>query len=233
MTERERWTVYPLLFLALGIAVKDKVVNQLSISNVRCRTVVCEALQVDDPQGGDRVIINAGNVRCQNLVAARAVASGGNVQGENVVAVNNVQGQNVVATGNVQGEHVVGTSNMQSPSVICNALLVPDAEGEQQAVISANAQGGFLRLQGKTNGVTAFLGNTEDFVGLVVIDAEGKGHPAGVYALPKRPTQKAKPQPDDQEPPPDDQEPTPDDQEPTPDESPAGEEPPAEEADES
>ena len=38
MTDRERWTVYPLLFLALGIAVKDKVLpSSVDVDQVSCK----------------------------------------------------------------------------------------------------------------------------------------------------------------------------------------------------
>lgn len=48
MTERERWIVYPLLFLALGAAMRDKIFNL-----TRSQKVVCEGLAVyqnGDPQ---------------------------------------------------------------------------------------------------------------------------------------------------------------------------------------
>ena len=59
MTNRERWVVYPLLFLTLGIAMRDKVappsprfmrpgVNAL---NVRCVHLECQDLTVAGPNG--------------------------------------------------------------------------------------------------------------------------------------------------------------------------------------
>jgi hypothetical protein len=36
MSERERWIVYPLLFLTMGIALRDKVIQPIS-DEVRCR----------------------------------------------------------------------------------------------------------------------------------------------------------------------------------------------------
>lgn len=41
MTERERWIVYPLLFLALGAALRDKIFNL-----TQSQKVVCESLAV-------------------------------------------------------------------------------------------------------------------------------------------------------------------------------------------
>ena len=54
MTDRERWTVYPLLFLTLGIAVKDRIIN---LSNVD--TVLCNTIKVHDRSGKEQVVITS------------------------------------------------------------------------------------------------------------------------------------------------------------------------------
>ena len=36
MSTRERWIVYPLLFLALGAALRDKLVEKIEISRLKC-----------------------------------------------------------------------------------------------------------------------------------------------------------------------------------------------------
>jgi hypothetical protein len=43
MTERERWVVYPLLFLALGVSLRDKLIDRTT-----ARVIVCQELQVVD-----------------------------------------------------------------------------------------------------------------------------------------------------------------------------------------
>ena len=45
MTERERWIVYPLLFLALGASLRDKLFGRTT-----SRSIVCEELVVVDEQ---------------------------------------------------------------------------------------------------------------------------------------------------------------------------------------
>lgn len=48
MSERERWIVYPLLFLALGAALRDKLVDR-----TLSRDIVCQRLTiVGDDRGG-------------------------------------------------------------------------------------------------------------------------------------------------------------------------------------
>jgi hypothetical protein len=45
MSERERWVVYPLLFLALGAALRDKLVDRTT-----AKSIVCQELIVVDEQ---------------------------------------------------------------------------------------------------------------------------------------------------------------------------------------
>lgn len=54
MTERERWIVYPLLFLTLGIAVKDKIAGRSTADTVLCNTLV-----VHDRKGKEQVVISS------------------------------------------------------------------------------------------------------------------------------------------------------------------------------
>ena len=70
MTDRERWTVYPLLFLTLGIAVKDRIMD----------TVVCSTLVVRDRKGNEQVVINTtpsgGVLRAQGTKSGVSVLLG-------------------------------------------------------------------------------------------------------------------------------------------------------------
>ncbi len=54
MTERERWIVYPLLFLALGAALRDKLVDRTTTKSIVCQ----ELLVVDEqPLGREPVLL--------------------------------------------------------------------------------------------------------------------------------------------------------------------------------
>lgn len=59
MTDRERWAVYPLLFLTLGIAVKDKLVGVVHVDNVQCKNLLCNAVLVTDRQGKQQVVVTS------------------------------------------------------------------------------------------------------------------------------------------------------------------------------
>jgi hypothetical protein len=56
MSTRERWIVYPLLFLALGAALRDKLIGRLQVGHVICDRLEsgqsdCRALIVRGPNG--------------------------------------------------------------------------------------------------------------------------------------------------------------------------------------
>jgi hypothetical protein len=60
MSTRERWIVYPLLFMTLGIAMRDKVVPPAQLGNFRlqfeageisCDRLQCHTLLVNGPNG--------------------------------------------------------------------------------------------------------------------------------------------------------------------------------------
>ena len=63
MSNRERWTVYPLIFMTLGIAVKDKITRL-----VQTDSVVCRELKVTDRQGKPQVIVAPNMVVCHELL---------------------------------------------------------------------------------------------------------------------------------------------------------------------
>jgi hypothetical protein len=54
MTDRERWIVYPLLFLALGASLRDKLVDRTTKKIIACQ----ELLILDEqPPGGEPVLL--------------------------------------------------------------------------------------------------------------------------------------------------------------------------------
>ncbi len=45
MSERERWIVYPLIFFALGAAVRDKILGRVEV-----KEIICESVKIVDLQ---------------------------------------------------------------------------------------------------------------------------------------------------------------------------------------
>ena len=62
MSERERWIVYPLLFLTLGVAMRDKMLKRVGTDaiiaeHVQAGEVVCERLVIRSRSGRPAVAI--------------------------------------------------------------------------------------------------------------------------------------------------------------------------------
>jgi hypothetical protein len=64
MSDRERWVVYPLLFLALGAALRDKLFDRTTT-----RSIVCQELTVvgEEPTGGQPMGVIARIGRAESL----------------------------------------------------------------------------------------------------------------------------------------------------------------------
>lgn len=67
MSERERWTIYPLLFLALGASLKDKILPDRDIEATLIR---CQQLEVVDRDREVKARMNA-NLLAAPLILAR------------------------------------------------------------------------------------------------------------------------------------------------------------------
>lgn len=80
MSERERWIVYPLLFLALGAALRDKLIKQTTSDKVICEELWCERVNCGTllTQQGQRMtpVLSGGTLSVPNIEAGRMRQSG-------------------------------------------------------------------------------------------------------------------------------------------------------------
>jgi hypothetical protein len=80
MSERERWIVYPLLFLALGAALRDKLAGRTATGSIMCEELV---IMDEAPFGrqSDRALVRIGRTeRSANNPAVGYVIVNGEVQ---------------------------------------------------------------------------------------------------------------------------------------------------------
>lgn len=69
MTVKERWTVYPLLLLAIGLALRGEVGDPPMMENgtFTAKALVCEELAIlgeqSDPQKAAPILVHAGRVK--------------------------------------------------------------------------------------------------------------------------------------------------------------------------
>ncbi len=167
MTDRERWTVYPLLFLALGIALKDKLTKVVAVKEVRCESIYCTTLEATDPKTRELISLAKGEVHCRGMACQELLVADPKTK------------QQVRAVG---GE--IACRDLRAPAVFCNALQVLDAQGAEAVQVAANAEGGFVTLTGAKNKVKTYLGNTEQFAGLLFFDQKGQPHLGTAFPLP-------------------------------------------------
>lgn len=88
MTERERWVVYPLLFLALGASLRDKLGGSLT-----AKRIVCQELRIEDEPSGNepaRLLALIGRTETTNGPSVGALAVNGEVEVNGIVKVNGV-----------------------------------------------------------------------------------------------------------------------------------------------
>jgi hypothetical protein len=102
MTTRERWTVYPLLFLAIGLAVRAAVLSEEAAELLEAPRLVCRELLVTGTDG--TVLVHAGRVvgggggriEIKDAAGVDAVAIGTGTAGrEGVVEFFDAQGEPV------------------------------------------------------------------------------------------------------------------------------------------
>src|SRR5262245_29464955 len=80
MNERERWIVYPLLFFALGAALRDKFLQHVSTKELECQRLVVKQLECDGP-------IIAKQMQCQEGLLAKQIQCDGGLVCEGVVVL--------------------------------------------------------------------------------------------------------------------------------------------------
>lgn len=141
MTERERWTVYPLLLFTLALVAKDKLFSahfaQLQVERLSCQVL-------------DVARLSGGNVEADLLTAK--LVRGEQVVGTTLVTAPSVQAQEAVLERTVTKQHDAIALKVRDL-----VLLRPD--GQPVGHLSAqDAQGGSLELRAPDGRVLVKLG---------------------------------------------------------------------------
>ena len=159
MTTRERWIVYPLLFLSLGIALRDKLIptsvraidltapkvrcNQLEVASVRCLgKLECGVLALADPEGNERIRMGvlsdrAGQIEICGEDGKTVVVIGADAKGES----------GIVQTFSTKGDPLVQLRATEGGG----ALLLNDREKKTALILGhyAKDSGLFLEVPGR------------------------------------------------------------------------------------
>jgi hypothetical protein len=132
MPTRERWIVYPLLFLTLGIAMRDKIIhpNHLQTENIAAAQIRCGQLTAD-------------NVLCGRMQAAEAIdapllaAMGTNGKRAVVIVADPRTNVGVVKTDALQCREVAVVGGNGRPTVVAGT----DSKTKAGVIVTFSANG--------------------------------------------------------------------------------------------
>jgi hypothetical protein len=133
MTERERWIVYPLLFLALGAALRDKIIKTTESQRIKCQGLV-----VVDAE--DRPLLVLGAEQFPELTPMRDLIRVDQIESQVLAAGQVESNQYIVKQGN-KGVLLLNAQNGQA----VNNLLVWVSRFAQQ--VEAFQRGSMARPQ--------------------------------------------------------------------------------------
>ena len=145
MNERERWIIYPLLFFALGAALRDKFTQQVTTDRLFAGKILCEELEVIDSEKPDRIVAKLSSNPPQR----------GNP---------NADRYGVFLLIDSEGKELCGVTNnqLQVSRIACNAVTVLDPKDPNRALALLSAA-----EAAKPDGSTRRLGS------LLLTDSEG------------------------------------------------------------
>lgn len=137
MTERERWVVYPLLFLALGASLRDKLGGSLTAKRIVCQELLIE----DEPTGNQSPRPLAILKRTDPLSDGRSaavLAVDGEVQVNGIVKVDGVVS---TTKGYAYGDNLIMPAPQRSVISLPDLLqALKNAQARQQQSASPNTQ---------------------------------------------------------------------------------------------
>jgi hypothetical protein len=176
MNERERWIVYPLVFFALGAALRDKFLQQVSTKEVLCQRIECEG-----PITCEGVVVLDANNKRQPLVQLGRIEPPDGAGGQSPTELG------VLILRDNQGQELGVVSN--------NELFVKKISCENLTVVDPNVpQGQPPRvLAGLWSAVAQVAGAPSRRIGVLTLNnkifAALSGSPPATPANPQPPAQ--------------------------------------------
>jgi hypothetical protein len=138
MSERERWIVYPLVFFALGAALRDKFTQSVHTEELRAGKIACEELVVldsDSPNRSVAKLLSAPSPSSSASSARYGVLALYDSEGKEICGVTNNQlTVNSIAITNPKNQAqplalLTSASQSDNPNTRFGSLLLQDSEG--------------------------------------------------------------------------------------------------------
>ena len=153
MSERERWIIYPLLFFALGAALRDKLLQR-----IESKEICCESLKIVDPQDSMRILAELGSGKEISYNPSQAAGRVG------VLTIQDSDGKEACQL----------AKDLRTSRVITNLLLVVDPVNQQPHVIAGTEQVPMISLGGMGGyggaGGIGSTGGTISHQGVLMLD---------------------------------------------------------------
>jgi hypothetical protein len=153
MSERERWIVYPLLFFALGSALRDKLLQR-----IESKEIYCESLKIIDPQDPMRLLAELGSGKEIPYDPSQTAGRVG------VLTIQDSDGKEACQL----------AKDLRISRVITNLLLVVDPVNQQPHVIAGTEQVPMMSFGGigsyRGTGALGSAGSTISHQGVLLLD---------------------------------------------------------------
>ena len=155
MSTRERWIVYPLLLLTLGIVIRDKILpqghfqaNEVAAGRIHCGQLqvdqIVEGIAVRNLRGGEEFA--AGKIHCTQLQVDRVITAGG-------LAARGIQCGELVITGQDGRPTVVAGTDPKTKGGLITTL---SPAGAPLVLLQPTDSGGVVRAAQVIQGKAAF-----------------------------------------------------------------------------
>jgi hypothetical protein len=182
MSNRERWTVYPLLFLALGVSLRDKITDSVEV-----RSITCEDLAVMGRDGKTQVRLFVHGPQSGRLIVFgqngnAAISLGTNEDGSSgQLAVYSADGKpQIVAKSVGQAGAIETLTSTGVPQVILSSnkavgsgsIETRSAAGAPQVVLNSSNRGGLVTTIDNEKNLFLSLGHDAQASGLFAFDAK-------------------------------------------------------------
>ncbi len=159
MSSRERWTIYPLLFLALGASLRSKLTNSSDIGVINSRLV--KSTQVA-----------AGRVQCDDLVVVGRIAIVG-PDGKLRLQMGSTRDETGLLE--VYGRGGRPVAKLAADPVTSSGVLnLQTTDGAPQVSARSGPHGGVVTTIDPERAILVELGATATEAGVIVNDALGR-----------------------------------------------------------
>ncbi|MEX2186558.1 MAG: hypothetical protein WD875_07180 [Pirellulales bacterium] len=136
MTDRERWIVYPLLMMALGLALQPKITEvNARFGDVKCARLICDDVRSNQLQSNQLI--------CGQLATQRA---------EVALQLDAARAKTRILSTEVMNAGGASIDAMSSNRIDTQGLRINDALGVRQAEIRASPHGGRIDIERYAHG---------------------------------------------------------------------------------